>query len=279
MTLQHASRSLRTQAAADYLGVSHNTLRSWERRFGHPSPRRTQGGHRSYDLGELQALRQALHETGGRIAAAAVTLARGGGAASPTGLLVAVDDLDEPAADRLMQEGLAVRSVEGAVEELVLPMIDLALERDGHEAEYEFACRWASAWMQSLRRTAPSVAGPGVLVVDTAPLFDAESLYTQAFELVLRRSGYRTLLLPRRLPPEPIVRALGDRPPPIVVCGGGLGAEPQLAEAIGGRDAPAFEYRGAGTLATLGARPTEAVARLGDALTSDGAEAEEGDER
>ncbi len=46
---------IRTNAAAELLGVSPNTLRSWERRFGYPKPRRTSGGHRQYDLVELEA--------------------------------------------------------------------------------------------------------------------------------------------------------------------------------------------------------------------------------
>ena len=54
---------IRTNAAAELLGVSPNTLRSWERRFGYPTPRRTAGGHRQYDLAELEALRRALLET------------------------------------------------------------------------------------------------------------------------------------------------------------------------------------------------------------------------
>ena len=54
---------IRTNAAAELLGVSPNTLRSWERRFGYPKPRRTQGGHRQYDLTQLEALRRALLET------------------------------------------------------------------------------------------------------------------------------------------------------------------------------------------------------------------------
>ena len=53
---------IRTNAAAELLGVSPNTLRSWERRFGY-KPRRTQGGHRQYDLAELESLRRALLET------------------------------------------------------------------------------------------------------------------------------------------------------------------------------------------------------------------------
>ena len=55
--------AIRTNAAAAMLGVSPNTLRSWERRFGFPEPRRTAGGHRQFDLGEIEALRTAFEET------------------------------------------------------------------------------------------------------------------------------------------------------------------------------------------------------------------------
>jgi len=50
---------VRTNAAAAMLGVSPNTLRSWERRFGYPEPRRTAGGHRQFELSEIEALRSA----------------------------------------------------------------------------------------------------------------------------------------------------------------------------------------------------------------------------
>ena len=55
--------SIRTNAAAAMLGVSPNTLRSWERRFGFPEPRRTAGGHRQFELGEIESLRAAFEET------------------------------------------------------------------------------------------------------------------------------------------------------------------------------------------------------------------------
>ena len=51
---------IRTNAAAELLGVSPNTLRSWERRFSYPKPRRTQGGHRQYDLSELESIYRVL---------------------------------------------------------------------------------------------------------------------------------------------------------------------------------------------------------------------------
>ena len=65
---------IRTNAAAEVLGVSPNTLRSWERRYGFPKPRRTLGNHRHYELLELQTLRDALAQTGN--ISSAVELAR-----------------------------------------------------------------------------------------------------------------------------------------------------------------------------------------------------------
>ena len=57
---------IRTNAAAELLGVSPNTLRSWERRFGYPEPRRSAGGHRQYELGELEARLTAGEEDASR---------------------------------------------------------------------------------------------------------------------------------------------------------------------------------------------------------------------
>src|ERR1700679_4383905 len=60
----HLSMSaIRTNAAAAMLGVSPSTLRSWERRFGYPMPQRTEGGHRQFELTEIEALRQSFSET------------------------------------------------------------------------------------------------------------------------------------------------------------------------------------------------------------------------
>ena len=54
---------IRINAAAEMLGVSTSTLRSWERRLGYPQPARTPGNHRLYELDEVEALRAALRET------------------------------------------------------------------------------------------------------------------------------------------------------------------------------------------------------------------------
>src|SRR4051812_2365299 len=167
---------IRTNAAAELLGVSPNTLRSWERRFGYPTPRRTAGGHRQYDLTELEALRRALLETHNISSAIQVAQQRGEGPSSASRLLEAFDSFDDDlggaqggggarargagrvgacdssddaGADRHMEESLSLRSVEGPVEELLLPAVELAEQRDGREAEHGFPCRWATGWLHA----------------------------------------------------------------------------------------------------------------------------------
>src|SRR3954447_22947170 len=122
---------IRTNAAAELLGVSPNTLRSWERRFGYPEPRRSAGGHRQYELSELEALRRALLETHNISSAIQVARQRGEGVGSASRLLEAFDRFDEGLGDRLMEESLSLRSIERTVEELLLPALELAEAREG----------------------------------------------------------------------------------------------------------------------------------------------------
>src|SRR5439155_671381 len=113
-----ALSGIRTNAAAELLGVSPNTLRSWERRFGYPTPRRTAGGHRQYDLSELEALRRALLETHNISSAIQVARQRGEGPGSAVRLLEAFDRFDEAMADRFMEDRLAQERVPRAMRAL-----------------------------------------------------------------------------------------------------------------------------------------------------------------
>ena len=123
--------TVRTNAAAAMLGVSPNTLRSWERRFGYPKPRRTQGGHRQFELAELEALRQAFAETHNISSAITVARERGEGPSTAMRLESAFAVFDEDQAGRLLEQSLAVRSVERTVEEVLLPAVE-ALAGDDH---------------------------------------------------------------------------------------------------------------------------------------------------
>jgi DNA-binding transcriptional MerR regulator len=265
---------IRTNAAAELLGVSPNTLRSWERRFDYPQPRRTAGGHRQYDLAELEALRRALMETHTISSAIEVARQRGEGPSSPTRLLDAFDHFDEQAADRVMEESLAVRSVERTVEEVLLPAIELAEGRDGREAEQELAMRWATGWIHSARRVVPPpTRSQGVILFDASGRLDLEALHVQALELAIRRAGFRSILLSFDLPPERVARAMrAVEPTAFVFCGGEatlevLGRLVYTVRQVGSA-APVFEYReampvtGDHSIPTLGSMPTEAADNL-----------------
>ena len=265
---------IRTNAAAELLGVSPNTLRSWERRFGYPKPRRTQGGHRQYDLTELESLRRALLETHNISSAIELARQRGEGPSSPSRLIDAFDHFDEPAADRVLEESLAVRSVERTIEEVLLPALETVEERETREAERELAFRWATGWLYASRRVVAAASRPqGVLLFDSSPRLDLESLHVQALELGLRRAGFRTLLLAFDLPPERVVRAIRALDPTaFVFCGGDATLEVvgRLVYTVRqvGSAAPVFEYReampvtGEHGIPSLGSGPIEAVERL-----------------
>src|SRR3954468_3825828 len=275
---------IRTNAAAELLGVSPNTLRSWERRFGYPEPRRSAGGHRQYELGELEALRRALGErealrralleTHNISSAIEVARQRGEGPGSAHRLLEAFDRFDDQLADRFLEESLSLRSVERTVEEILLPAIELAGDRDGREAEHEFGCRWATGWLHAQRRVAPPATRPeGVLLFDSSRALGVEVLHVQALELALRRAGFRVLLLSIELAQERVARAMRALDPTaLVLCGSGatLDAVGRLVYAVrqNGSSAPLFEYRGAmpvsgnHSVPSLGELPTDAVRHL-----------------
>ncbi len=265
---------IRTNAAAELLGVSPNTLRSWERRFEYPTPARTVGGHRQYDLSELEALRRALHETHNISSAVQIARQRGEGPSSSTRLLEGFDRFDEAAVDRALEESLAVRSVERTVEDLLLPALELAGERSGREAEFEWACRWATGWLHAARRVAPAATRPeGVLLFDSSGHLELETLHVQALELTLRRAGFRVLLLSIGLAQDRLSRALRALDPTaLVVCGGEatLDVVGRLVYGVRqiGSHARVFEYRdampvtGTHAIPTLGSGPVEGVTTL-----------------
>ncbi|HEY1355624.1 MAG TPA: MerR family DNA-binding transcriptional regulator, partial [Solirubrobacterales bacterium] len=214
---------IRTNAAAEVLGVSPNTLRSWERRYGYPKPKRTAGNHRHYELLELQTLRDALAQTGNISSAVELARQRQAEPANGDGLIAAFEIFDEAAADRAMEESLAIRPLERTVEELLLPSVDrLAIDPDDG-AELEFAARWAMGWLHGARRLASTASRPaGILLLDSSNGQDAEEVHGQALDLTLRRAGFRVLMLSDELGEERLERALRALDPTaIVICGPG----------------------------------------------------------
>ncbi|HTD57697.1 MAG TPA: MerR family transcriptional regulator [Solirubrobacteraceae bacterium] len=251
---------IRTNAAAALLGVSPNTLRSWETRFGYPAPRRTEGGHRQFDLAEIEALRQAFAETRDISSAISVARERGEGPSTPARLRAAFAAFGEDKADRLMEESMAVRSVERTVETVLLPAVQ-ALAPGGREEghgggeegrgsgkqvhgdrreahgdalssslvggpwvggpEYCFAWRYSTGWLAAAQRVAPpATREEGVLIFDASRSMDIDALHVQALELFLRRAGLRVLTLPVDLDSTRVGSALRALRPQAMVLAG-----------------------------------------------------------
>jgi MerR family transcriptional regulator, light-induced transcriptional regulator len=245
--------TVRTNAAAVMLGVSPNTLRSWERRFGFPSPRRTAGGHRQFDLRELEALRQAFEQTHNVSSAVRLARERGPGPPSSRRLRGALTRFDEAEADRILEESLTVRSVERTVAEVLLPGVELVAARAGEPPtpEHGFAWRWASAWMAAGRRIAPPATREDTaLVLDLSSRPDVDALHAQALELLLRRAGVHALCLPVDFDAGRLPAALAALAPRAVVLAGGHASLDTLGRLVyGARRAGAgtgiFTFRGA----------------------------------
>ena len=263
---------IRTNAAAEVLGVSPNTLRSWERRYGFPVPRRTPGNHRNYELVELQTLRDALAETGNISSAIELARQRQEAPASGGSLLIAFQNFDEDAADRSVEQSLAVRPLERTVEELLLPAVDELAADPERQAELEFAARWATGWLHGARRLASTASRPaGILLLDSSRGSDLEAVHAQALDLALRRAGFRVLMLSDELGEERMERALGALDPTaIVLCGPGADTPSavQLVRKIreAGFDAPLYGFRATGLIGdaipSAGEHPSQVTGML-----------------
>ncbi len=266
---------IRTNAAAEVLGVSPNTLRSWERRYGYPVPRRTPGNHRNYELMELQTLRDALAETGNISSAIELARQRQDEPASNGSLLAALESFDESAADRAMEESLALRPLERSVEELLLPAIDKLAADPEREAELEFASRWATGWLHGARRLAASASRPaGILLLDSSEGQDAEEVHAQALDLALRRAGFRVLMLSNELGDERLQRALGALDPTaILICGPGAdtASAVKLVRKIReiGVVAPLYGFRASGLIGAAVPSAGEAPSAVTGMLNAD----------
>ncbi len=276
MSAVRTNGSIRTNAAAAMLGVSPNTLRSWERRFGYPMPRRTEGGHRQFELSEIETLRQAFSETHDIASAVSIARERGEGPSSPTRLRSALQAFNENAADRLLEESLAVRSVERTVNSVLLAAVELLGEGSSERA---FAWRYATGWLAAATRVAPPASrDESALIFDASRQGALDALHVQALELFLRRSGLRVLTLGVELDSDRVGSALRAlRPGAIVLAGGGSCADALHRLVYASRQAEpgvdVFDYRcalpetGASTVKRIGPGPAAAAEQLRERLT------------
>jgi DNA-binding transcriptional MerR regulator len=231
-------RTLKTSEAAARLNVSPNTLRSWERRFGYPRPRRSPGRHRLYVESDIAALRHAL--ASGLSISSAISVARDGLRSGSDALIGALTAFDHAGADEAMESAIGLRSLERSVEEVLLPALTKVSTRTGLEGTtWGFAARWAGDWLRRAMRFAYPVApSSSVLIGDaTRDDSDPDSPYLLAFELMCMRAGQRALSLPVRCTGAMSEATLATRPDAIVIAGAHAGNEDVARFAYAARSA------------------------------------------
>jgi MerR family transcriptional regulator, light-induced transcriptional regulator len=133
-----AQPRLTISSVSSLLGIPIPTLRSWERRYGYPTPHRTGGRHRRYSTAEVDLLRALRDEiTRGHPAREAVDIVR---RARPTtgadrderleDLLSSAMRLDPVGLRRALDSAVESIGVEAAIRDVVLP------------AMHEMGSRW-----------------------------------------------------------------------------------------------------------------------------------------
>jgi MerR family transcriptional regulator, light-induced transcriptional regulator len=216
-------------------GVSPELLRAWERRYGLLRPQRSAGGLRLYSSGDLDRVRaMQRHMTQGLAAREAAALAgqvtaqaaprRAGGAAfdpdrARAELGDALEAFDEPRAQGVFDELLALTSVGVLLADVVMPYLHDVGDRwergELSVAQEHFASNVLRGRLLGLARGWGRGAGPRALLA--CPEGERHDLGLIAFGLALRERGWRIDYLGPDTPVVSIEEAAGGTDPSVVV--------------------------------------------------------------
>src|ERR671910_806014 len=238
----NAASHLRIGELSRRAGVSPELLRAWERRYDLLRPTRSPGGLRLYSLEDLERVRlMSRHIASGLAAREAAALAAraslgpegdeaiagaGGapGAALDAGaararLGRAIDHFDEPAAQAVIDELLAVATVDAFLSEVVVPFLHDVGDRwergELSVAQEHFASNLLRGRLLGLARGWGRGAGPRALLA--CPPGERHDLGLIAFGLALRARGWRIDFLGSDTPVESIGEAARRTAPAVVV--------------------------------------------------------------
>lgn len=197
------------------LGIPVPTIRSWERRYGFPSPARTRGRHRRYALQEIERLRALRDEisSGVRAAEAIERVDRRAAADGHADVVRAIVDAglryDAPAIRTSLGEAALALGLEGAIDRVVLPALRNvgALWEAGKcdVANEHLTSHEVRAWLT--RQAAPEPRSPTPPVMLAAGPHDEHTIGLEAFHVVLTRRTLCSRLLGARTPAPSLVAA------------------------------------------------------------------------
>lgn len=225
---------LKVREAAKRLNVSPSTLRAWEQRFGFPRPDRSPGGHRLYRHADVAALRDALEQ--GLSISSAISRVRRGDSWDADALLGPLCAFDPDRAARVAEGALAVRSLERAVVEVLLPALAAVGERHGADSvEWAFAAGWVGEWLRWARRLATQGARPVRLLVGDATAYelDLDAVHSHALQLFCTRAGAQCLTVPVRAT-RGLAAAVGVFAPDAILVAGAAADDDAVARFVYG---------------------------------------------
>ncbi len=275
--------ALRIGELSRRLGVSDHVLRAWETRYGLLQPERSAGGFRLYSgADESRVRRMQAHLAHGLSAAEAAravleedsrTRADPGRTIGPhrarpatsqlsDDLRQALDALDEPAAQAVLDRLISDLSVTAVLRDVVLPYLTELGERwesgTASVAQEHFASNLIRGRLAGLARGWGSGHGPRAVLA--CPPGELHDLALMVFGVVLHRNGWRIDYLGMSTPVEELTQTVDTRRPDLVVLAAtlpetlephavqltalarraplvlaGAGATPQIARAVGAR--------------------------------------------
>jgi DNA-binding transcriptional MerR regulator len=211
-------------------GVSVESLRAWERRYGLLRPSRTAGGFRLYTLEDEERVRRMLANMERGQSAREAARAADEGAATSTSeggkisdlsfrLRAALDDLDEPAAQAVLDDLFAAFSLDAALTEVLIPYLrDLGARWQAGEvtvATEHFASNLVRGRLLGLARGWGR--GTGSLAMLAGPPGERHDIGLIMFGLLLRQHGWRISFLGADTPIDDLATAARSQDPAIVV--------------------------------------------------------------
>lgn len=281
MEQEKKSAVLRIGELSRRVGVSEYVLRAWESRYGLLKPARSDGGYRLYSeddqarvalmqayladgLAAAQAARAAIaDERPGRIGEDALgSPSRADLADSAEALRLALDEMDEPAAQAVLDRLLTDFTVESVLRDVLMPYLqELGQGWEQGEvsvAQEHFASHVIRGRLAGLARGWGSGRGPHAILA--CPPGELHEIALLAFGIVLNRNGWRVGFLGANTPMDDLLQVATETRPALVVLSatmserfgqivpelvrlagiatlalGGEGATKELADATGAR--------------------------------------------
>jgi len=238
MNQERASAELRIGELSRRVGVSEHVLRAWESRYGLLKPARSAGGYRLYSeddqsrvrrmqahladgLAAAQAARAAIaDEPAGRIArAGAEARSRADLVDSADALRRALDEMDEPGAESVLDRLLTDFTVESVLRDVLVPYLHELGERWEHGAvsvgQEHFASHVVRGRMAGLARGWGNGRGPRALLA--CPPGELHEMALLAFGIVLNRNGWRVGYLGANTPMLDLIQVASEIRPSLVV--------------------------------------------------------------